>query len=155
MTYALVSVVFAASVDNEGAGKFAPLPVGLVVLVDLIIGYRLTGASMNPARSLGPAIDTWGHFWLYIIGPLLGGLIAGVLWDLVFATRPKTSGKGKSGRNGLDEDKEGEDDGEDEESGGNGNDMAETASGKDFFGFEGKKKQQQQQNQKKKKNLAA
>lgn len=90
MTFALVIVVFSTALDDVGFGKIAPLAIGLVVLIDLIIGYRLTGSSMNPARSLGPAIvsNTWDSFWLYIFGPLLGGVIAGVLWDVVFATRP-------------------------------------------------------------------
>jgi MIP family channel proteins len=90
MTFALVIVVFATALDDIGFGKIAPLAIGLVVLIDLIVGYRWTGAGMNPARSLGPAIvsNTWDSFWLYIIGPLLGGLIAGLLWDIVFSTRP-------------------------------------------------------------------
>ena len=61
-------------------------------ILSILVGGTLTGASMNPARSFGPALASgvWEAHWLYWAGPILGGLIAGLLYHHVFMERQKT-----------------------------------------------------------------
>jgi MIP family channel proteins len=86
LTLALVGVVFGAAMDPRGVGHVAPLAIGFIVLVDHLIGVPLTGASMNPARSLGPALaaGAWADHWVYWVGPLVGGGLAALLYTKVF-----------------------------------------------------------------------
>lgn len=60
------------------------LAIGLVLTFDMLAGAPLTGASMNPARSLGPAIfsNNMGTYWIYVVGPLLGALVAALVYRL-------------------------------------------------------------------------
>lgn len=60
------------------------LAIGLVLTFDMLVGAPLTGASMNPARSLGPAIfsNNMSSYWIYVIGPLLGALVAALVYKL-------------------------------------------------------------------------
>lgn len=78
LTVALVSVILQAATRHNLIGPEAAIPVGLVLVVDGLLGGAVTGASMNPARSLGPALtggptDGW---WLYVVGPVAGCLVA-------------------------------------------------------------------------------
>ena len=86
LTFALVFVIFATAIDPKGPGHLAPFAIGLVVMVDHFVGVPLTGASMNPARSFGPAIATgmWADQWVYWVGPIVGGVIAAVLYEMVY-----------------------------------------------------------------------
>ncbi len=87
LTFVLVFTVFATAVDKKrGLGHVAPLAIGLAVLIDHFIGVPLTGASMNPARSFGPALvsDTWDDQWVYWIGPLIGAALAAILYYLAY-----------------------------------------------------------------------
>ena len=91
MTFALVLVVFATAIDERGAFKaIAGFGIGLVVTADALLGGILTGASMNPARSFGPAIAIWKwtDFWVYILGPLAGAVIAAEVYWFLFL-RPR------------------------------------------------------------------
>jgi glycerol uptake facilitator-like aquaporin len=65
LTFVLVFTVFATAIDKRGLGHVAPLAIGLAVFIDHFVGVPLTGASMNPARSFGPALvsDTWDDQW--------------------------------------------------------------------------------------------
>ena len=56
VTFVLVFVVFATAVDTGGMGNLAPIAIGMAVLVDHLVAVPITGASMNPARSFGPAL---------------------------------------------------------------------------------------------------
>ena len=83
-TFFLVFVVFAVAVDKRGSFKFvAGLPIGFVILMDILAIGPLTGGAMNPARWFGPALigGTWDDAIVWIIGPLLGGAIGAVLYD--------------------------------------------------------------------------
>ena len=86
LTFVLVFVVFSTAMDPKGLGHIAPTAIGVAVLVDHLIGVPLTGASMNPARSFGPALvsGTWDDHWIYWVGPLLGGALAAVIYAHIF-----------------------------------------------------------------------
>ena len=66
------------------------LPVGLVIMADVLCVGPFTGASMNPARSLGPAIamDFWHLQWVYWVGPILGASCAGIAYNAAFGRPP-------------------------------------------------------------------
>lgn len=84
MTFFLVFVVFATAVDPKGAfNKIAGFAIGLTVAADILLGGPFTGASMNPARSFGPAVAAhhWQNHGVYWAGPLIGGVIAGWVYD--------------------------------------------------------------------------
>jgi aquaporin NIP len=78
LSFFLMLVVMAVATDSRVAGEVAGLAVGFIVMVDALMGGPLTGASMNPARSFGPALATgqWAAHWIYWIGPLIGMAIA-------------------------------------------------------------------------------
>ncbi|XP_012238039.1 aquaporin AQPAn.G isoform X1 [Bombus impatiens] len=86
LAFALVLVVCgacdAAKPDSKG---IAPLIIGFTVSVCHIVGIPRTGAGMNPARSLGSAIvmDIYEDHWLYWVGPILGGMAAGLIYTFV------------------------------------------------------------------------
>jgi MIP family channel proteins len=87
LTFFLVITIFAVAIDDRGVFKsVAGLPIGLVLGFDILVGGPLTGASMNPARSFGPALvgGTWTNFWVYVVGPVIGGLIAASVYTFVF-----------------------------------------------------------------------
>ena len=86
LTVVLVLVIFGAAMDRRGAGTIAPLVIGLAVAVDHLLGVGVTGASMNPARSFGPALigGMWDNHWVYWVGPLVGAAIAGYGYRYVF-----------------------------------------------------------------------
>ena len=89
-TFFLVFVVFGTAVDPH-APKVGGFAIGLTVMVDILaIGSR-TGASMNPARSLGPAVvsQMFEGQAVYWIGPILGGIAAALLYDGLFLRRGK------------------------------------------------------------------
>jgi aquaporin Z len=83
LTFFLAITVFAVAVDDRGVFKaVAGLPIGLVLTFDILVGGPLTGASMNPARSFGPALvsGTWTDFWVYVVGPITGAILGGALY---------------------------------------------------------------------------
>jgi aquaporin Z len=83
MTFLLVSAVLNTIVDRQ-APKIAGLGVGLIVVADVLAGGPLTGAAMNPARAFGPELVSgmWTGAWAYWVGPIVGGLIAGLIYKL-------------------------------------------------------------------------
>ena len=86
LTFILVFVIFGVAVDKRGPNYLAGLLIGLTVTLDILIGGPYTGASMNPARSFGPALIgmQWKAWWVYWVGPLLGGVLAGLVYNFVF-----------------------------------------------------------------------
>jgi MIP family channel proteins len=88
LTFFLVSMVFGTCVNSE-APKVGGFAIGLVLLCDVLIGGPLTGAAANPARAFGPALVSgqWVAHSVYWIGPLLGGIVAGLIWEYVLLPR--------------------------------------------------------------------
>lgn len=88
LTFFLVFMVYGNAIDSRGAfGKIAGFGIGLVLTFDILAGGPMTGAAMNPARWFGPAVasGTWTDWWVYLVGPLAGGVIAGFVGKIVFA----------------------------------------------------------------------
>jgi len=90
ITFVLVMVVFGAAADENNAVNVkgsAPLAIGLSITACHLFAIPLTGASMNPARTLGSNVvaGKFDHLWLYLLAPTLGGLVAGLLYQGVFS----------------------------------------------------------------------
>lgn len=86
LTFFLVAAVYSSGVQNNN-GNMAGVAIDLVLTMDILMGGALTGASMNPARTFGPALAT-GHLdylWMYIVGPVIGGAAAAFLYQRVFS----------------------------------------------------------------------
>jgi MIP family channel proteins len=88
LTFFLVSAVFGTAVSSQ-APKIAGFGIGLAIFVDALVGGSLTGAVMNPARAIGPALVAWqwNAHAVYWIGPLIGAGVAGALWKAVLLPR--------------------------------------------------------------------
>jgi len=87
LTFFLVFAVYGTAIDERGPfAKTAGLSIGLVLTFDILFGGPFTGAAMNPARWFGPAIasGTWTDWWVYLIGPIGGGVIAAAVYWFAF-----------------------------------------------------------------------
>ena len=88
LTALFVLVVLGATHKTNGAtNNFAGLAIGLSLILIHLVGIYFTGTSVNPARSIGPAIFAGGealaNLWIFIVGPFVGALVAAVLWKVV------------------------------------------------------------------------
>lgn len=81
LTFFLVFVVYGTAVDKR-APKVGGLFIGLTVALDILMGGPVTGAAMNPARHLGPALLGGGleNIWMYWLGPVIGGVLAAQIY---------------------------------------------------------------------------
>ena len=88
LTFFLVSAVFGTAVSSE-APKIAGFGIGLAIFVAALVAGSFTGAVMNPARAIGPAVVAWqwNAHAVYWIGPLIGAGVAGALWKVVLLPR--------------------------------------------------------------------
>ncbi|XP_035695470.1 aquaporin-8-like isoform X5 [Branchiostoma floridae] len=88
LTMILVLTVLLAAVDPSSAEKaLPPLAIGLAVLVGILAGGPFSGASMNPARAFGPAVaaGVWKNHYVWWVGPIIGGLVAGIIYRMFLA----------------------------------------------------------------------
>ena len=86
LTFFFVFIILGATDDKVGFGKFAGLAIGIALGLVNIVGIPVDNCSVNPARSFGPALwspGAWGDFWIMVVGPLAGALIAAVAWKAV------------------------------------------------------------------------
>ena len=83
-TFLFVLVVLGTTDSKVGAGNFAGLAIGLSLILIHLVCIRLTGTSVNPARSIGPALfacgDALKDVWVFIVGPLVGGALRALAW---------------------------------------------------------------------------
>ncbi len=92
LTFFLVFVIFGTAVDSK-APKMGALFIGLTVTLDILMGGPITGACMNPARYLGPAVASgnFGQILTYMIGPIVGGALAALVYDKVLMDKTTAS----------------------------------------------------------------
>jgi len=106
LTFIFVFVVFGTAIspfvgkmapvsgggDEYGPGKLTPLALGLTILVLHMVAIPFTGASMNPARSFGPALVAggacWDNHWIYWAGPLVGSTVSALVAHTLFLSNP-------------------------------------------------------------------
>nr|XP_020040249.1 aquaporin-8 [Castor canadensis] len=81
LTTLLVLAVGMGAINEKTRGTLAPFSIGFSVTVDILAGGMVSGACMNPARAFGPAVMAghWDFHWIYWLGPLLAGLLVGLL----------------------------------------------------------------------------
>ncbi|MBQ3363359.1 MAG: MIP family channel protein [Muribaculaceae bacterium] len=88
LTMIFVLVVLGATAKTNGAtNNFAGLAIGLSLILIHLVGIHFTGTSVNPARSIGPALfeggDALNQLWVFIIGPFVGGALAALIWKII------------------------------------------------------------------------
>mgnify|MGYP001404337027 CR=1 FL=1 len=83
LTFFLVFVIFGAAVDGRTGRWIAGLAIGLIISVDILAGGAVSGAAMNPARSLGPQLleRDFSDVWVWVVGPVVGGILAALLYN--------------------------------------------------------------------------
>ncbi|RNI14453.1 aquaporin family protein [Methanohalophilus sp. RSK] len=90
-TFFLMLTIMGTVVDKRAPGGFAGLAIGLVVAADVTVVGNITGSSLNPARTFGPYIadfllggqNLWWQYPIYLIGPIIGALVAALIYDYV------------------------------------------------------------------------
>ena len=92
-TFVFVLVVLGTTDAKKGAGNFAGLAIGLTLVLVHIVCIPITGTSVNPARSIGPALFAGGEalsqLWLFIVAPLVGAAISAFVWKAIAANDKK------------------------------------------------------------------
>ena len=89
-----VLVVLGTTDAKKGAGNFAGLAIGLALVLVHLACIRYTGTSVNPARSIAPAIFQGGialnQLWIFIVGPFIGAILSAIVWKLLADNEPHT-----------------------------------------------------------------
>jgi aquaporin NIP len=90
LTAFLMFVIMAVATDTRAVGEAAAIAIGGVVALDALVGGPVTGASMNPARSLGPALVSGdlADLWIYLTAPLVGAALGALVYQLLRGSRP-------------------------------------------------------------------
>lgn len=85
LTAVLMFVIIAVATDTRAVGELAALAIGFTVALDALWGGPISGASMNPARSLGPALiaGAWQGHWAYWAGPILGAALGAFVYQFL------------------------------------------------------------------------
>jgi glycerol uptake facilitator protein len=115
-TFLLLATIMALAVDRRAPAGFAGLMIGLAVACEIMVIGPISGGSVNPARTFGPYLATdifgsaapWSEFWVYWAGPLVGGALAALTYDVIaqprkadheaLEQRPTTEGTEPHGR---------------------------------------------------------
>jgi MIP family channel proteins len=94
LTFFLVLVIMAVATDSRAVGEAAAIAIGGTVGLDALFGGPITGASMNPARSIGPAVVSGElhALWLYILAPAVGAALAGLTDQFLRGERGRPAG---------------------------------------------------------------
>ncbi len=95
LTFFFLLVIFGATSDEAPKG-FAGIAIGFTLFIVHLVGIPITGTSVNPARSLGPAIfvggTALGQLWMFIVAPIIGGIIAAIVWMYLLAPKRQSGG---------------------------------------------------------------
>ncbi|HLE97914.1 MAG TPA: aquaporin [Candidatus Thermoplasmatota archaeon] len=94
LTFFLALVVLGV-IDARNQSRLGGLAIGMTVALDILVGGPITGAAMNPARWFGPALVEveWTNAWVYVVGPLAGGALAGAVYGFVLGKEPSAAGR--------------------------------------------------------------
>ena len=91
LTFVFVLVVLGTTDSKKGAGNFAGLAIGLSLILIHLVGIHYTGTSVNPARSIAPAVfqggDALSQLWAFIVGPFVGAILAAGVWKGIGAEK--------------------------------------------------------------------
>jgi MIP family channel proteins len=89
LTFFLVFVVYGTAVDARGRG-LAGFAIGATITLDILFAGPLTGGAINPARVFGPALaaNFWKAHYVYWLGPMLGGMLAGLVYRVFMEQKP-------------------------------------------------------------------
>jgi aquaporin-4 len=89
LTFFLVLVIFMTAVHKKASPGLHGFSIGGMIFLIHLVGVPLTGASVNPARTFGPALISgfWEFHWLYWAAPIVGGIIAGVLMNYIYVNK--------------------------------------------------------------------
>ncbi|PSR88165.1 Aquaporin NIP4-1 like [Actinidia chinensis var. chinensis] len=90
-SFLLMFVISGVATDNRSVGELAGIAIGMTIVVNVFIAGPVSGASMNPARSIGPALimQTYKGLWIYIVGPISGTIAGGFAYNLIrFTDKP-------------------------------------------------------------------
>ncbi|MGE0005091.1 MAG: MIP/aquaporin family protein [Parvibaculaceae bacterium] len=89
LSFAMMLTIRAAFAADEPLRRFAAVPIGLIVGIEVMVMGPIAGAAMNPARAFGPYVflGEWRYYWIYAVGPVLGILLGGLAWDRLIAAR--------------------------------------------------------------------
>jgi len=89
LTFIFVLIVLGTTDEKKGAGNFAGLAIGLSLILIHLVGIHYTGTSVNPARSIAPAVfeggDALSQLWAFIVGPFIGAAAAAGIWKVIGA----------------------------------------------------------------------
>lgn len=101
LTAVLMFVIIAVATDTRAVGETAAIAIGATVGLSALWGGPISGASMNPARSIGPALVAGidANQWIYILAPIIGAIIGGFIYQWLRESVPKTIGKVSSEEN--------------------------------------------------------
>ncbi|CAI8616670.1 unnamed protein product [Vicia faba] len=98
-SFLLMFVISAVSTDNRAIGELAGIAVGMTIIIDVFVAGPISGASMNPARSIGPALvmHVYSGLWVYIVGPFVGTFLGSSAYNLIrFTDKPLNELSGSS-----------------------------------------------------------
>jgi MIP family channel proteins len=90
LTFFLMFVIMAVATDDRAIGQAAAIAIGGTVLLDAMFGGPISGASMNPARSFGPALvsSDMSQYWIYVVGPVIGALLGAFAYEVIRGEKP-------------------------------------------------------------------
>ncbi|OMO60598.1 Major intrinsic protein [Corchorus capsularis] len=91
ISFLLMFVVSGVATDSRAVGELAGIAVGMTIVINVFVAGPISGASMNPARSIGPALvmRIYKGVWVYVVGPILGTILGGFAYNLIrFTDKP-------------------------------------------------------------------
>ncbi len=92
LTFFLVTVIYMVAVHKRAIAGTHGITIGGMIFLLHLVGVPFTGASMNPARTFGPALVSgfWEFHWIYWVGPIIGGIIAGLIMNYIYVKKEDT-----------------------------------------------------------------
>ncbi|TXG69964.1 hypothetical protein EZV62_004899 [Acer yangbiense] len=93
ISFLLMFVISGAVTDNRAIGELGGIAVGMTIMLNVFVAGPISGASMNPARSIGPAIvkNVYKGIWVYTAGPIIGAIAGGFVYNLLRPTHKPLS----------------------------------------------------------------